>query len=92
MPKGRGYSDTYKQTIVERVLGGTKVSEIHKETKVSVATIHKWVTEYEQGQRERPATREELAEIRRLKKALAYAEGDIEILKKASALLAARRQ
>lgn len=82
------YSDTYKQSVVDKVVAGASASSVRKETGVSVTSIHQWVLAFEQSQRERPATPAEVLEIKILKKRIAELEEDKVILKKASALLA----
>jgi len=82
------YSDSYKQSVVDKVMWGASVASVRRETGVSVSSIDKWVHDFEQSQRERRATPAEVAEIKRLKRRIADLEEQQVILKKASLLLA----
>lgn len=82
------YSETYKESVVAKVVAGASVASVSRETGVSAGSIHKWVLAHEQSGREQPATKEELAEIKKLKRRIADLEEQTVILKKASALLA----
>ena len=63
-------------------------AQVCKDTGVSNKSLRDWERAFEAEGRERPATKEELAEIRRLKRELKYAKEDAEILKKAMGLFA----
>lgn len=88
MGKRKRYSEEFKREAVARVLGGEAVSAVSKDCGASVYAIRGWVKTAEQTSRERPATKAELEEIRRLKRELRRAKEDNEILKKATALFA----
>ena len=82
------YSEEFKRAAVARIYGGESYPLVCKETGVSDKSLRDLVRADEASKRERPATKEELAEIRRLKRELKYAKEDADILKKAIGLFA----
>lgn len=82
------YSEEFKRAAVARVLGGESAPDVSKDCGASVYSIRDWVKTAEQASRERPATKAELEEIRRLKRENRRLKEDAEILKKAMALYA----
>ena len=86
------YSETFKREAVRTVREGTSVTQVATQTGASVYSLRDWVRAAEQAERERPATKEEMAEIRRLKRRVAELEEEKVILKKAAALFAKEPQ
>ena len=82
------YSIEFKRAAVARVAGVESYAQVCKDTGVSDKSLRDWEKFFEAEGRERPATKEELSEIRRLKRELKYAKEDAEILKKAMGLFA----
>ena len=82
------YSTEFKKAAVARVAAGESYRQVCKDTGVSDKSLRDWERAFEADARERPATKEELAEIRRLKRELKYAKEDADILKKAIGLFA----
>ena len=69
-------------------MGGESYDSVASECGASGKSIRDWVKAAETANRERPATKVELDEIRRLKRELRHAKEDAEILKKAMGLFA----
>lgn len=92
MGKRKRYSDEFKRAAAEHVRSGESLAAVAKQSGASVYSIRDLLKAAEQGERERPASREELEEIRRLKRELRRVKEDNEILKKATALYAAERR
>jgi transposase len=79
------YSAEFKAQGVARVQEGETFKAVSKACGCSVYSLRDWVKRAEVEALERPPTREEHAEIRRLKRALREAEEAREILEKATA-------
>ena len=82
------YSAEFKRAAVARIVDGEPYALVASECGASIKSIRDWEKAAEASDRERPATKAELAEIRRLKRELRYAKEDAEILKKAMGLIA----
>ena len=78
------YSQTFREEAVRKLREGSSVKEVSEQTGASVYSLRDWFKASEQAQRERPATKEELVEIRRLKRKVAQLEEEKVILKKAT--------
>ena len=78
------YSQKFKEEAVRKLQEGASIKDVAKQTGASVFSLRDWLKASEQAQRERPASKEELKEIRRLKRKVAQLEEEKEILKKAT--------
>lgn len=78
------YSKTFKEEAVRKLREGASVQDVSQQTGASIYSLRDWLRAAEQAERERPATKEELAEIRRLKRKVAQLEEEKVILKKAT--------
>ena len=73
------YSTEFKRAAVARVAAGESYAQVCKDTGVSDKSLRDWEKALEADGRERPATKAELDEIRRLKRELNRAKKDNDI-------------
>jgi len=91
MPKSRPpYPEEFRQQILELVRAGRKPEELAKEFEPTAQTIRNWLkqAELDQGQRHDGLTRDEKAELARLRKENKQLKLEREILSKAAAWFA----
>ena len=91
MPKSRPpYSDEFRQQILELVRAGRNPEELAKEFEPTAQTIRNWIKQAERdaGQRQDGLTRDEKAELARLRKENKQLRLEREILSKAAAWFA----
>jgi len=96
MPRGgkvTKYPDEFKQTAIELALaaGEKPVSEVARELKLSVKTLHNWLSQYRQKHTDVTSARTNdgvEAELKRLRKENAQLKMERDILKKATAFFA----
>ena len=82
------YSTEFKRAAVARVAAGESYAQVCKDTGVSDKSLRDWERALDADARERPATKAELDEIRRLKRELSRSKKDNDILKKALSFFA----
>ena len=85
MSKGNRFDNEFKQMIVGLYNSGKSISELTSEYGVSKATVYKWVNLYSPIEIPDGEVTTN-AEILKLKKQLAEAQEELEILKKAVAI------
>jgi transposase-like protein len=90
MGRGSRYSEAYKRAAVDQAKTSGNVSQTARELGISGKTLHDWIRKY--GEPETlevtEATPQELAaRVRQLEKKLAVREQQIEVLKKAIAIV-----
>jgi len=78
------YSQKFKEEAVRKLREGASIKDVSAQTGASVYSLRDWLKVAEQAERERPATQEELRQIRALKRRIAQLEEEKEILKKAT--------
>jgi transposase len=91
MPKSRPpYPEEFRQQILELVRAGRSPEELAKEFEPTAQTIRNWLkqAELDQGQRHDGLTRDEKAELARLRKENKQLKLEREILSKAAAWFA----
>ena len=91
MPKSRPpYSDEFRQQILELVRAGRNPEELAAEFEPTAQTIRNWIKKAERdaGQRQDGLTRDEKAELARLRKENKQLRLEREILSKAAAWFA----
>jgi transposase len=91
MPKSRPpYSDEFRQQILELVRAGRNPEELAKEFEPTAQTIRNWIKQAERdaGQRQDGLSRDEKAELARLRKENKQLRLEREILSKAAAWFA----
>lgn len=84
------YPDAYRQQILELARAGRSPDELAKEFEPTAQTIRNWIkqSELDHGQRQDGLTRDEKAELARLRKENKQLQLEREILKKAAAWFA----
>ncbi len=92
--KGYRYTDTFKKQIVELINIGRSVGAISTEYNIAKSTIRKWVNNYSSSGsfRAKDNVSEQDKEIKHLKKKLAYAEMELDILKQAALIMARKKK
>lgn len=91
MPKSRPpYPEEFRQQILELVRAGRNPEELAKEFEPTAQTIRNWIkqAELDKGQRQDGLTRDEKAELARLRKENKQLRLEREILSKAAAWFA----
>ena len=85
-PTGKKYNDEFKKTIVDLYHAGNSLKELSSKYDVSEVTIYKWVKEFTPISSDKGSvTPKELAEIQKENPRL---KQELEILKKAMAIIA----
>ncbi len=83
------YTKEFKLQIVELINNGKPPSEVVKDYKIARSSIHKWVEDYNSSgsfkAKDNISSKDQ--EIKQLKKKLAYAEMENDILKQAALIL-----
>jgi transposase-like protein len=82
------YSESFKANAVRKVRDGGLYTQVAKEVGVSVYSLRQWVNRADEGEGERPLTREEQAEIKKLRAQVRELTEERDILKKATAYFA----
>ncbi len=80
------YSEAFKANAARKVQDGGRPTEVAKEVGTSVYSLRQWVQEADRTEHERPPTREEQAEIKRLRAQVRELTEERDILKKALAI------
>jgi transposase len=80
------YPEEYRRRILELARAGRRLTDLAKEFKVPVSTIHRWVKQARIDRREQPGlTTDEKSELARLRREVAELREEKEILKKFAA-------
>ncbi len=88
------YTDTFKKQIVELIRIGRKVSDIANEYNIAKSTVRKWVNNYSSSGSFKSKDNKSDLEIenKQLRKNLAYAEMELDILKQAALIMARKKR
>lgn len=79
------YSDTFKESVVQKVRDGARAVDVARESGASVYSVRDWLKKADEQSNEGPLTMEEKAEIKRLRRENRELTLQCEILKKATA-------
>jgi len=81
----KGFTDEFKVEAVKQVTErGYPVAEVSKRVGVSTHSLYQWIRQYSVPESERLATKDQQAEIKRLKAELKRVTEERDILKKAA--------
>lgn len=85
------YSSEFKRQAISLVIDAKRpASEIGRELGINVNTLYNWLSTAASRSSKKPVNDDSAAEIKRLRKALAQAELERDILKKAAAYFASQ--
>ena len=90
MSRGKRYSEAYKREAVAKAKASDNVSQTARELGVSTKSLHDWIRRYSEPEalNADEASASELAvRVRQLERQLAVREAQIDILKKAIAIV-----
>jgi len=85
------YSDSFKANVVRKIKEGALCTHVAKDVGASVYSVREWLKQADRNESERPLTREEQAEIKRLRSQVRELTEERDILKKATAYFARER-
>ena len=90
MSRGKRYSEAYKREAVTKAKASGNVSQTARELGVSTKSLHDWIRRYGEPEAlnaDEASASELAARVRQLERQLAVREAQIDILKKAIAIV-----